>query len=88
MAITDLSSFTSKNGIETSVWKYEEAETFVVQHDFIHMSFFREEFKDFVETLITALRTIERGDGEVMRLHPTVLRKNRIDELNINTSEN
>ncbi|MBN2168376.1 MAG: hypothetical protein JW738_03965 [Actinobacteria bacterium] len=88
MAITDLSSFTSKNGIATSVWKYEEADTFVVQHDFVHMSFFKEEFKDFVETLITALRTIERCEGEVMHLHPTVFGKNKIDEMNINTSEN
>ena len=30
MAITDLSSFTSKQGVTTAVWRYDEADTYVV----------------------------------------------------------
>jgi hypothetical protein len=43
MAITDLSSFTSKQGVTTAVWRYDEADTYVVQHDFMHLSFFKDD---------------------------------------------
>jgi len=32
----------------------------VVQHDFMHLSFFKDDFKEFVDTLIVALREMER----------------------------
>lgn len=71
--ITDLSSFTSKSGVTTAVWKYEEAETFVVQHDFMHLSFFKEDFKEFVDTLVVALRSIERSDNPAQQIHPVII---------------
>ena len=89
MTIRDLSSFTSEDGIATSVWKYEEADTFVIQHDFVHLSFFEQEFREFVETLITALKEIERdGDGVIMQLHKEAFRKTVFDETIVTTSEN
>jgi len=62
MGITDLSSFTSKQGVTTAVWRYDEADTYVVQHDFMHLSFFKDDFKEFVECLLVALREMERDD--------------------------
>ena len=44
------------------VCPYEDAETFVVQHDFLHMSFYREDFKEFVDCLLVALKEMERDD--------------------------
>jgi hypothetical protein len=35
----------------------------VVQHDFMHLSFFKDDFEEFVNTLLVALREMER-DGE------------------------
>lgn len=47
MTIQDLSSYTSKQGVTTAVWLYDEADTYVIQHDFMHLSFFKDDFKDF-----------------------------------------
>ena len=74
--ITDLSSFTSKQGVTTAVWRYDEAETFVVQHDFMHLSFFRDDFKEFVDTLVVALRTIEKAQSPIKHIHPVAIREN------------
>jgi hypothetical protein len=74
MAITDLSSFTSKQGVTTAVWRYDEADTYVVQHDFMHLSFYRDDFKEFVDTLVAALRQIEKPEGPIRHIHPVVLR--------------
>ena len=41
---------------------YDEADTYVVQHDFLHMSFYKEDFKDFVDCLLVALREMERDE--------------------------
>ncbi len=77
MGIIDLSSFTSRQGLTTAVWLYDEADTFVVQHEFLHISFYREDFKDFVETLLAALKKIERTENPVIRhIHPIVVREN------------
>ena len=62
MSIIDLSSFTSKLGTTTAVWLYAEADTYVVQHDFLHMSFYKDDFKEFVDTLLVALREMERDE--------------------------
>ena len=58
MGITDLSSFTSKQGVTTAVWRYDEAETFVVQHDFMHLSF----FKDDLDSLKTKYVLAKAGE--------------------------
>jgi hypothetical protein len=73
MGITDLSTFTSKHGVTTAVWLYDEADTYVVQHDFLHMSFFKDDFKEFVDTLVVALRQIEKADSPMKHIHPIVL---------------
>lgn len=76
MGITDLSSFTSKQGVTTAVWLYDEAETFVVQHDFMHLSFFRDDFRDFVDTLVVALREIDKRESPMTHVHPIIIREN------------
>ncbi len=78
MAITDLSSFTSKQGVTTAVWLYDEAETFVVQHDFMHLSFFKDDFREFVDTLVVALRQIEKAENPMAHIHPVIVRENAL----------
>lgn len=78
MAITDLSSFTSKQGVTTAVWLYDEAETFVVQHDFMHLSFFKDDFREFVDTLVVALRQIEKAESPMAHIHPVLLRESQL----------
>ncbi len=80
MGIIDLSSFTSKQGLTTAVWLYDEADTLVVQHEFLHISFYKEDFKDFVDTLLAALRKIERTENPLIRhIHPIVIRESGLD---------
>ena len=47
----------------------------MVQHDFMHLSFFKDDFKEFVDTLVVALRTIERGDSPIRHIHPVAVRE-------------
>jgi len=75
MGITDLSSFTSKQGVTTAVWRYDEADTYVVQHDFLHLSFFKDDFKEFVDTLVVALRLIEKAESPIRHIHPVAIRE-------------
>ena len=39
----------------------DEADTFIVQHDFMHLSFFKDDFREFVDTLVVALRQMKNG---------------------------
>jgi len=78
MGITDLSSFTSKQGVTTAVWLYDEAETFVVQHDFMHLSFFKDDFREFVDTLVAAQRAMDKRDGPMAHVHPIIVRENQL----------
>ena len=41
-----------------------------MQHDFMHLSFFKDDFKEFVDTLVVALRTIERSFALSQRKAP------------------
>ena len=75
MAITDLSSFTSKQGVITAVWLYDEADTYVVQHDFMHLSFFKDDFREFVDTLLVALREMEKRESPMAHVHPVIVRE-------------
>lgn len=61
MSIRELGKHTSKQGVTTAVWMYEEAKTLVVQQDFLHMSFFEDDFRDFAETIIVALAELDAG---------------------------
>lgn len=67
MSIADLGSSTSQSGEVTSVWRYDEADTYVVQSGRVHLSFFEDEFKDFARTVYEALMTLERGEEPVVR---------------------
>ncbi len=80
MPITDLSSFTSKQGVTTAVWRYDEADTYVVQHDFMHLSFYKEDFREFVDTLMVALRQVESSESPIRHIHPVVLREGSAGE--------
>ena len=73
MGITDLSTFTSKQGVTTAVWVYDEAETLVVQHDFMHLSFYKDDFREFVDTLVVAMREMEKAENPLAHIHPVLV---------------
>jgi len=62
MSIRDLATHTTKAGAVTAVWVYEEAETVVVQHECVHISFFKGDFEEYAETVITALKALKGED--------------------------
>ena len=78
MAITDLSSFTSKQGVTTAVWRYDEADTYVVQHDFMHLSFYKDDFREFVDTLVVALRQMDQAESPIKHIHPVIVRESAL----------
>ena len=54
----------------SSVQSYDEADTYVVQHDFMHLSFFKDDFREFVDTLVAAQRAIDRRESPMAHIHP------------------
>ncbi len=54
MAITNLAQRTTKHGTVTAVWYDEEEDAFVVQYEFLQMSFYKQEFNAFLDTLLEA----------------------------------
>jgi hypothetical protein len=61
MAIRDLASKTTSQGVVSAVWYDEEEKNFVVQHEFVHLSFYEPDFMAFVEVLIDAKAKFEQG---------------------------
>lgn len=61
MAIKNLAQGTSKRGTVTAVWHDEEEDTFVVQFEFLQMSFFKSEFNAFLDTLLEARENFLKG---------------------------
>jgi hypothetical protein len=53
----------------------DEADTSVVQHDFMHLSFFQDDFKEFVDKLVVALRIIEKAESPIRHIHPVAVRE-------------
>jgi hypothetical protein len=51
MAIHDLARKETPHGTVTAVWFDSEEENFVVQHEFVHLSFYKDEFASFLECL-------------------------------------
>jgi hypothetical protein len=51
MAIHDLARKETAHGTVTAVWFDSEEENFVVQHEFVHLSFYKDEFASFLECL-------------------------------------
>ena len=48
----------------------DEADTYVAQHGFMHLSFHRYDFREFVDTPVAALRQIEGADSTIRHVHP------------------
>jgi len=61
MAIRDLASKTTPQGSVTAVWYDEQEKNFVVQHEFVHLSFYEPDFVVFVDALVEAKTKFERG---------------------------
>jgi len=49
-----------------------------VQHDFMHLSFFKDDFREFVDTLLVALRQIEKAESPMGHIHPVLLRESQL----------
>jgi len=60
MPIRDLASKTTSQGVVTAVWYDEEEKNFVVQHEFVHLSFYEPDFIAFVDTLLEARSRFEQ----------------------------
>jgi len=41
----------------------------------MHLSFFRDDFKEFVDTLVVALRLIEKAESPIRHIHPVAVRE-------------
>jgi len=50
-----LSRFILAGYHSSSVQSYDEAETIVLQHDFMHLSFYKDDFQEFVDTLVVVV---------------------------------
>ncbi len=59
MPIHDLASKTTPQGVVNAVWYDDEERNFVVQHEFLHLSFYEPDFMAFVETLVEAKSKFE-----------------------------
>lgn len=56
---------------------FDEADTYVVQHDFMHLSFYKDDFREFVDTLVAAQRAIDDREAPMAHIQP-IARENRI----------
>jgi len=61
MSIRGLASKTTSQGVVNAVWYDEDEKNFVVQHEFVHLSFYEPDFMALVETLVEAKAKFERG---------------------------
>ena len=61
MTIKNLAQRTSTRGAVTAVWHDEEEDTFVVQHEFLQISFLKSEFNAFLDTLLEARENSLKG---------------------------
>ena len=41
----------------------------------MHLSFFKDDFKEFVDTLVVVLRIIEKAESPIRHIHPVVVRE-------------
>ena len=61
MAIRNLAQRTTKHGTLTAIWYDEEEDAFVVQYEFLQLSFHKHEFNAFVDTLLEARENFLKG---------------------------
>ncbi len=62
MAIKTLAQRTTKHGIVTAVWYDDEEDAFVVQQEFLQLSFHKREFNAFLDTLLEAREHFLKGE--------------------------
>ena len=61
MAIKALAQKSTKHGTVTAIWYDDEEDTFVVQYEFLQLSFYKHEFNAFVDTLLEARENFLKG---------------------------
>ena len=61
MSIMNLAQSTTKHGAVTAVWYDDEEDAFVVQYEFLQLSFHKNEFNAFLDTLLEARETFLKG---------------------------
>ena len=40
----------------------------------MHLSFYKDDFREFVDTLVVALRGMEKAEAPIGRIHPVMLK--------------
>ena len=65
MAVRDLAQRITKHGSVTAAWFDEEEETVVVQCGSVHLSFYKQEFKSFVECLVEAMDQLRSDSAQL-----------------------
>jgi hypothetical protein len=61
LAIKNLAQKSNKHGTVTAIWFDDEEETFVVQYEFLQLSFYKHEFNAFLDTLLEARENFLKG---------------------------
>lgn len=61
MAIKNLAQKTTKHGTVTAIWFDDEEDAFVVQYEFLQLSFYKHEFDAFLDTLLEARENFLKG---------------------------
>ena len=61
MAIRNLAQRTTKHDTLTAIWYDDEEDAFVVQYEFLQLSFYKHEFNAFVDTLLEARENFLKG---------------------------
>ena len=47
-----------------------------MQYDFMYLSFYKDDFREFVDTLVVALREMEKKESPMAHIHPIIVREN------------
>jgi len=61
VAIKNLAQKSNKHGTVTAIWFDDEEETFIVQYEFLQLSFYKHEFNAFLDTLLEARENFLKG---------------------------
>ena len=61
MAIKNLAQKSNKHGTVTAIWFDDEEETFIVQYEFLQLSFYKHEFNGLLDTLLEARENFLKG---------------------------
>ena len=44
----------------------------------MHLSFYKDNFREFVDTLVVALREMEKSEAPIGHIHPVIVRDNQL----------